>query len=189
MFTISRGSKTVADVLVVEMTDSKEKPSVVGRGEGVPYRHYNETMEKSVADIQAIIPKLEALPEDKLAEEIQKLPNGAASNFQSIFFGQRNALENAVDCAFWDFRCKKQGKRIWELTNYPEPKPLTTAYTLSLDTAEKMGESAKKNAHRPLLKLKLGCEEDLCKVFLCETSIKFFSSRWKQCVRTPRIVG
>ena len=43
-------------------------------------------------------------------------------------------------------------------------QPLTTAYTISLDTAEAMGRAASDHAHRPLLKLKLTGDGDLERV-------------------------
>jgi L-alanine-DL-glutamate epimerase-like enolase superfamily enzyme len=49
---------------------------------------------------------------------------------------------------------------VWQLAGLEAPKPAVTAYTLSLDTPEAMGEAAAKAAHRPLLKLKLGQEGD-----------------------------
>ncbi|KAH3756144.1 dipeptide epimerase [Pelomyxa schiedti] len=157
VFTISRGSKTIAEVIVVEIRDAAQEAidpatAIVGRGEGVPYRHYNETIEGSVASIQAVVPALSNLPVESFRQQLLSiLPNGAA--------------RNAVDCAMWDFECKLAGKRPWELhPEFPAPKSLTTAYTLSLDTVEKMAAAAAKNAHRPLLKLKLATEDDLYKV-------------------------
>ena len=41
------------------------------------------------------------------------------------------------------------------------PKPLITAFTLSLETPEIMRQDAAKNAHRPLLKIKLGTPDDM----------------------------
>ena len=52
------------------------------------------------------------------------------------------------------------GKPVWSLAGLPQPQPAVTAYTLSLDTPEAMGEAAAKASARPLLKLKLGREGD-----------------------------
>ena len=43
----------------------------------------------------------------------------------------------------------------------PEPLPLITAYTLSLDSPERMKQAAIRHAGRPLLKIKLGTTDDL----------------------------
>ena len=92
--------------------------------------------------------QIEGLPERFDREALQELlPPGAA--------------RNAVDCALWDLAAKRAGRRVWELAGLPEPGPEVTAYTLSLDTPEAMRAQAARNAHRPLLKIKLGGEGDM----------------------------
>ncbi|MEM7616171.1 MAG: N-acetyl-D-Glu racemase DgcA, partial [Pseudomonadota bacterium] len=66
------------------------------------------------------------------------------------------AARNAVDCALWDLEAKQAGQPVWHLAGLPEPGPVTTAYTLSLDAPEAMRAQAAENASRPLLKVKLG---------------------------------
>ncbi|WP_372611957.1 N-acetyl-D-Glu racemase DgcA [Aquicoccus sp.] len=136
-FTISRGSRIEANVLTVRISDG----FISGRGECVPYARYGETLESVTAQIEALSGPV---TRDALAD---LLPAGAA--------------RNAVDCALWDLEAKKAGKRVWELAGLPTPGPEITAYTLSLDTPDKMREQAEKNAFRPLLKIKLGTSDDM----------------------------
>ncbi|GAB5431156.1 MAG: dipeptide epimerase [Epibacterium sp.] len=137
VFTISRGSRTEAKVLTVRIEDGDH----VGWGECVPYARYDETLESVTAQI-------EALPDVFTREELQRLlPAGAA--------------RNAVDCALWDLEAKKAGKSVWELAGLDQPGPEITAYTLSLASPEEMQKQAAENAHRPLLKIKLGTPEDM----------------------------
>ena len=137
VFTISRGSRTQADVLTVHATQD----GVTGWGECVPYARYGETLDSVTAQISG-------LPTDLSRESLQDLlPAGAA--------------RNAVDCALWDLAAKRAGKRVWDLLGLPAPGPEITAYTLSLDTPEKMRAQAAANAHRPLLKIKLGTPDDM----------------------------
>ncbi|APZ52977.1 enolase superfamily enzyme related to L-alanine-DL-glutamate epimerase [Salipiger abyssi] len=137
VFTISRGSRTEAKVLTVKVT----RDGVTGWGECVPYARYDETLESVEAEIAG-------LPADVSRAALQELlPAGAA--------------RNAVDCALWDLEAKAAGKRVWELAGLPQPGPEITAYTLSLDTPEKMRAQAEKNAFRPLLKVKLGTPDDM----------------------------
>jgi L-alanine-DL-glutamate epimerase-like enolase superfamily enzyme len=70
------------------------------------------------------------------------------------------AARNALDCALWDLEAKRTGRPVWQVAGLREPRPLVTAYTLSLDTPQAMAEAAAKAAARPLLKLKLGAEGD-----------------------------
>jgi L-alanine-DL-glutamate epimerase-like enolase superfamily enzyme len=139
-FTISRGSRDVADVLTVAVAHD----GLVGRGECVPYKRYGETMESVTAQINA-------LPNVTDQRELQEAMSAGAAR-------------NALDCAFWDLAAKQSGKRAWDLAGLSEPRPLTTAYTLSLDTPENMHNAAAKHAHRPLLKIKLGGEGDMARL-------------------------
>ncbi|HBZ43506.1 MAG TPA: dipeptide epimerase, partial [Maritimibacter sp.] len=115
-----------------------------GWGECVPYARYSETLD-SVTD------EIEALPKRFTREELQELlPAGAG--------------RNAVDCALWDLEAKRTGKRVWELAGLDVPGPEITAYTLSLGAPDAMEASAAKNAHRPLLKIKLGTPDDMARL-------------------------
>ncbi|MBD3679086.1 MAG: dipeptide epimerase [Rhodobacteraceae bacterium] len=137
-FTISRGSRTEAKVLTVRVTAQ----GITGWGECVPYARYDETLESVTAEIESV-----AL-DDPQADPRGLLPAGAA--------------RNALDCALWDWRAKAAGKRVWEIApGLQSPKPVITAYTLSLDTPERMQAAAARHAHRPLLKIKLGTPDDM----------------------------
>jgi L-Ala-D/L-Glu epimerase len=137
VFTISRGARTETRVLTVEVT----RDGVTGRGECVPYARYGETVESVAAQV-------EALPGGIDRDALQSaLPAGAA--------------RNAVDCALWDIEAKAAGRRVWELAGLPAPGPLVTAFTLSLEAPETMRAAAARNAHRPLLKVKLGTPGDM----------------------------
>lgn len=137
VFRISRGARTQAEVVTVIY----EKDGIIGRGECVPYARYNETSE-------SVTKQIEDLPDNIDKETLQEtLPPGAA--------------RNAVDCALWDFECKKLDQRIWETANIQKPEKNITAYTLSLDEPENMFKQAEKNSNRPLLKIKLGTPNDM----------------------------
>ncbi len=136
-FTISRGSKTEARVITVTIT----RHGITGRGESVPYARYGETPETVLAQVAT-------LPEGLTRAALQDtLPPGAA--------------RNAVDCALWDWEAKSAGTRVWHLAGLPTPKPRITAFTLSLDSAQAMRAQALENAHRPVLKIKLGTPDDM----------------------------
>ena len=136
VFTISRGSRTEAQVLSATVTDG----ALRGVGECVPYARYGETLESVAAQIEAL------RDVDRTALQTA-MPPGAA--------------RNAVDCALWDLEAKRAGKRVWDLAGLPAPKPVITAFTLSLDTPENMQAAAARHAHRPLLKIKLGTPDDM----------------------------
>jgi L-alanine-DL-glutamate epimerase-like enolase superfamily enzyme len=74
------------------------------------------------------------------------------------------AARNALDCAFWDLEAKRAGRPAHLLAGLPAPRPLTTAYTISLGTPEAMAEAAAKEAARALLKIKLGSDGDPARI-------------------------
>lgn len=139
-FTISRGSRSEARVLTVELSEG----GVIGRAECVPYARYGESLE-SVAG------QIEALPSVFDRTRLQGLLAAGAAR-------------NAVDCALWDLEAKRSGRRVWDLAGWAAPGPLVTAYTLSLDTPEAMRAAAVRNAHRPVLKIKLGSAGDMARL-------------------------
>ena len=148
-FTISRGAKTSAETVRVTLTEN----SVTGRGECVPYARYGETIASVTAAIEAARPAIES---GLTREDLQSLmPAGAA--------------RCAVDCALWDLEAKLSGTPVWQLAGLPEPKPVETAVTVSLDTPEAMAAAAKATQGR-LLKLKLGGPDDLARIEAVHTA-------------------
>ncbi|MGS4948012.1 N-acetyl-D-Glu racemase DgcA [Meridianimarinicoccus sp. RP-17] len=136
-FTISRGTKTAAEVVTVRAEDGHLR----GYGECVPYARYGETRGSVKAQIKG-------LPDGITRAALQEaLPPGAA--------------RNAVDCALWDLEARRAGVRVWELAGLPEPGPEITAFTLSLDTPAEMRRAAERHRHRPILKIKLGTPDDM----------------------------
>ena len=140
-FTISRGSRTAAAVVVATLSDGEH----TGRGEGVPYARYGET----VAGVVAAIRSAKGITSRE--ELARRLPPGAA--------------RNAVDCALWDLEARRTGRAAADLAGVtlPGSAPLT-CYTLSLGTPEAMAAAARAAADKPLLKLKLGGAGDADRV-------------------------
>ena len=140
-FTISRGSKTEAEVLTCTVTDGR----FFGRGECVPYRRYGETMDGVREAIESMAgPIADGITRDDL---MRLMPAGAA--------------RNAIDCALWDLEAKASGRPAHLTACRAVPRPITTAFTLSLGEPETMAAEARANATRPLLKIKLGGPGDI----------------------------
>ncbi|MRI55575.1 dipeptide epimerase [Methylobacterium sp. DB1607] len=139
-FTISRGSRTEAVVVVATVEDGAFR----GRGECVPYARYGETVESVTAAL----------------EEQAEWIAGRGGRFDLAGRMRSGAARNALDCALWDLEAKRTGRPAYELADVAAPVPVTTAYTLSLGDPEAMEEAARRAAHRPLLKVKLGGRGD-----------------------------
>ncbi len=139
-FAISRGAKTEATVVVAELGDGKAR----GRGECVPYSRYGESVENVTAAIEAMRPRLAAgLDRPGLQTA---MPAGAA--------------RNALDCAFWDLEAKRSTLAVHEIAGLAAPRPVTTAFTISLGPPADMAKATVKAASRPLLKIKLGGNDE-----------------------------
>jgi len=143
-FTISRGSKTEAQVVVVEIRDGVH----AGRGECVPYPRYGESVAGTIATIESVRAEIERGMDRAVLQSMLK----------------PGASRNALDCALWDLEAKQSGRPAWQIAGLAPPHALVTAYTLSLDTVENMAAAARANAQRPLLKLKLSGPGDLDRV-------------------------
>jgi L-alanine-DL-glutamate epimerase and related enzymes of enolase superfamily len=143
-FTIARGTKVAADVVVAEV----EVDGCVGRGEAVPYARYGETVDDVVASLRSLSRPI-AAGLDRLSLQA-RLPAGAA--------------RNALDCALWDLECKRAGERAWQQAGLPAPPPTITAETIGLDTVDGMAEQAVALRDRPLLKVKLGADDVIARV-------------------------
>src|SRR3954470_21883782 len=143
-FAISRGSRTSAETVVAEVSDGEFR----GRGECVPYLRYGESAESVVASLEAI---KGAVFSGLDRHELQRAMKPGAAR-------------NALDCAFWDLDAKRDDRRAADLAGISAMRPVVTAYTLSLDTSERMGEAAASQRDRPLLKLKLSGDGDIERV-------------------------
>ncbi|HEY1736267.1 MAG TPA: N-acetyl-D-Glu racemase DgcA [Methylovirgula sp.] len=140
-FVISRGAKTEAVVVTATISEFDAQ----GRGECVPYSRYGEIVQSVVEEIETARAAIEA---GATREELQTLLAAGAAR-------------NALDCALWDFEAKRTGRRVYEIAGLAPPRPVTTAFTLSLGPPEEMATAAKSASTRhPLLKLKFGAKGD-----------------------------
>jgi L-Ala-D/L-Glu epimerase len=139
-FTISRGSKREAVVVVATIRDG----AFEGRGECVPYARYGESVEGVMQAIEAYAP---AVAKGLGRTELQiLLPPGAA--------------RNALDCALWDLEAKIAGRSAAELAGLAPLHAVETALTISLGSPDEMAARAREASRYSLLKLKLGGEAD-----------------------------
>ena len=83
---------------------------------------YGETVEGVVAAIEAQRGAIEAGLDRERLQGV--MPAGAA--------------RNAIDCALWDLEAKLANERAWQLAGLAAPRPVITAYTISLAEPEAM---------------------------------------------------
>ncbi|WP_426168814.1 N-acetyl-D-Glu racemase DgcA [Sandarakinorhabdus sp. DWP1-3-1] len=135
-FVIARGARTHVDVAVADIADG----TVNGRGEGTAIYYRGESADSVVATMLATADAIAAGA--TRADLLTLLPAGAA--------------RNALDAALWDLEAKQAGRRVWQLLGLPQPRPLLTAYTISLGDPGVMAAAAALVRGRELLKIKLG---------------------------------
>ena len=136
-FVISRGSRSEACVVVVEI----EEDGVKGTGECTPYPRYGESLASVIAQVMTLVPALQqGLTRDALQ---QRLAPGAA--------------RNAIDCALWSLESAKQQRALHALLDVSLPQRVVTAQTVVIGEPEQMAASAKAlyDAGATLLKVKL----------------------------------
>ncbi|MGL1832063.1 N-acetyl-D-Glu racemase DgcA [Rhodocyclaceae bacterium SMB388] len=144
VFAISRGARTDQEVVSLRLADG----ALAGCGECTPYARYGESIAGVIADIEAMAPRLAAgLTRARLQHEMKP-----------------GAARNALDCALWDLDAKRSGVPVWRLAGLDAPGPVLTAFTISLEDPDTMRAKAARNAHRPLLKIKLGGEGDIARL-------------------------
>lgn len=134
-FRISRGVKTAADVVTVEIGEG----GAVGRGEGVPYARYGESIDSALAQVEQARAEIAAgAGRERL---LGLLPPGAA--------------RNAIDCALWDLETQLFGESVSARLRLPPLQPVPSALTIVIDTPGAMAAAAARFAHAPLLKVKV----------------------------------
>lgn len=137
-FRISRGAKTLAEVVVVEIRAAGR----LGRGEGVPYAHYGESLESVVDQV----------------EQVRHALQGGLGRTELLSMLAPGAARNAIDCALWDLEAQ-----IPDASLKPEftaaVGQLTTAVTLSLDDLDAVAAAARRLSHVPLLKIKVDAHD------------------------------
>ena len=132
-FRISRGVKTAADVVTVTIRQG----DAIGRGEGVPYPRYGETVDGALAAIEAMRPLIERGGDR--AALAAAMPAGAA--------------RNAVDCALWDLEARLVGAAPGAVEALP------SAITIGIDAPDAMAAVAARHAGVPLLKVKVNRDD------------------------------
>lgn len=148
-FNISRGAKTHVDVLTV----SAQHNGALGMGESTAIYYEGESAQSALSQVTLVMDKLADLSAVEARDKLQSLlPAGSA--------------RNACDAALWDLESKISGRSLANLAGLSEPKPLITAFTISLNDHAKMQSDAADAAAKGynLLKLKLTGEGDIQRV-------------------------
>jgi L-alanine-DL-glutamate epimerase-like enolase superfamily enzyme len=134
-FEIARETMTKLPLLAIKLTDQN---GVSGHAEAAGVDYDGETPPSMAAQIEAI---LQDLHTDIAGDALNcLLPSGGA--------------RNAVDCALWDLRAKRNGVPAWQSSGLAPLRPVLTAFTIGLGSAEETRQRARAARNMPLIKIK-----------------------------------
>lgn len=140
-FTITRGTMTECEVIVVTLDDGKH----VARGEAVGVDYHGETLASMIKQVEEVRARVERGVTRQ--ELIGLLPPGGA--------------RNGIDLALWDLEAKRSGKRAWELAGIPNPKPISTTETIGIRSLPAYEERAKQLSSYEWIKVKVNANQPI----------------------------
>lgn len=143
-FRISRGVKTVADVITVTVRED----GAIGRGEGVPYPRYGEGVASALAAV----------------EEVRQAVEAGADRHELLSILPAGAARNAIDCALWDLEAHRSGRDVASMIGDPAPRRMRSALTIVIDTPDAMESAARCLADAPLLKVKVDSNDPAAQI-------------------------
>ncbi|MBA3666389.1 MAG: dipeptide epimerase [Sphingomonas sp.] len=143
-FRISRGVKTVADVITVTVREE----GATGRGEGVPYQRYGEDVASALAAV----------------EEVREAVEAGANRHGLLSILPAGAARNAIDCALWDLEARRSKRDVANMIGAPPPRRMTSALTIVIDSPDAMESAARRFADAPLLKVKVDSKDPAAQI-------------------------
>jgi L-alanine-DL-glutamate epimerase-like enolase superfamily enzyme len=145
-FTISRGSTTGRTVVIVAL----EHEGIRGVGEAAPITRYGETVDTVEAFLAAV----------DLAEFDDPFQLDAIlATVDSIAPGN-SAAKAAIDIALHDWIGKKLALPLYRYWGFDAQKTLMTSFTIGIDSPEVLKRKVREAEEYPILKVKLGGEQD-----------------------------
>ena len=146
-FAIARGSTNGYKRAWVRLVDGDGQE---GWGEADPSSFYGESLETVLA---AFAKLANHLPRDPFDLE------GAEARWEQVV--PRNwAARAALSAALHDLVGKKLGQPVWRLWGLDPAKAPLSTFTIGLDTPEKIKAKVKEAEQYPILKIKLGTDQD-----------------------------
>lgn len=146
-FTISRGTKTHQQTLIVEL----EYFGVKGYGEAPAIKYYDITVEQMIEDLEK---------KKQFVEKFAFTEPERYWHYLHHLFPRNPFLVCALDIAAWDLFGKMKRKPLYQLWGLDISKNPITDYTIGIDSIDKMIEKMKA---KPWLiyKVKVGTDNDI----------------------------
>ncbi len=145
-FTIARSSRDVSPVVIVEL----EHEGIVGYGEAAPSRRYGETIETVNGFLKGVDLSPFGSPFE-LESILNYVDNIAPGN---------TSAKAAVDIALHDWIGRKLKVPLYQYWGLDKQKTPVTSFTIGIDTPEIIAQKVKEASEYPILKIKLGGQND-----------------------------
>ncbi|MCI0394728.1 MAG: dipeptide epimerase, partial [Chloroflexi bacterium] len=123
-----------------------------GWGEGTIPPYYQVDQAEMEAFWEATARRADPFPDDPAAIAAWVGEDGPAP------------ARSALDLALHDRIGRQQGLPLHELLGLPRPPARPTCFTIAIDTPEEMARQARQVAGYPLIKIKLGSDDDIARV-------------------------
>lgn len=145
-FTISRSSRDVSPIVLTEL----EHDGIVGYGEASPSGRYGE----SIDTVQSFLSRvdLSRFADPFQFEHILDYVDGLAPG--------HTAAKAAVDIALFDWIGKKLGLPLYRYWGLDKNRTPITSFTIGIDSPEVIEKKVREAEEYPLLKIKLGGDND-----------------------------
>ena len=145
-FTIARGARDVSPVVILEL----EHEGIVGYGEAAPSARYGESLESVAALLSRV--DIGRFDDPFQLESILSYVDG-------LSIGD-TAAKAAIDLALHDWIGRKLGIPLHQYWGLDKSKTPLTSFTIGIDTPQVIEEKVREAEAYPILKIKLGGEND-----------------------------
>jgi L-alanine-DL-glutamate epimerase-like enolase superfamily enzyme len=145
-FTISRGTQTMAENVLVHLRQGDHS----GIGEAAPSEHYGDSRPTVLAFLE------------RLRETISDGPTSLQAMHAAMneVAHLNPAAKAAVDIALWDLLGTQAGMPIYALLGLDPTRTPRTSYTIGIAAPEEMARKAREASAYPVLKVKVGSDND-----------------------------
>jgi L-alanine-DL-glutamate epimerase-like enolase superfamily enzyme len=147
-FKIARGSRDAYQTVLIKVIDHD---GMEGWAEATPQKFYGETCETVLAALEVYAT---VMPSDPFQLE------DAERALEKAMIGN-NSARAALSTALHDLVGKRLGVPLWKLWGLDPAKAPLSTFTIGIDTAEMIQRKVKEAAQYPILKIKLGLDNDL----------------------------
>jgi L-alanine-DL-glutamate epimerase-like enolase superfamily enzyme len=147
-FKIARGSRDTYRTVLVRVIDDD---GLEGWGEATPQMFYGETVETALAALEAYAA---VMPANAFHLE-------DAERAMETWLVGNNSVRAALSTALHDLVGKRLGIPLWKLWGLDRGKAPISTFTIGIDTAEMIKKKVREAEQYPVLKIKLGLDNDM----------------------------